>query len=123
MPRSPFDIIPKVLTNWGRKQKNRLIRAFSVGGHQLHGGDSWVPLDPSTGGGVPLSESGSLKRGTFYKVSGVSVIVGNSSRIAIYHQNGTRSIPKRPVVVVTKRDIAELKQDLKKAVEQQMRIR
>jgi len=120
---NPFDIIPQILSRWGAKQKSRLKRAFAVGGHQAHGGKRWVPLSPSTGTRLPLVKTGALMNSMFFKASGVSVVLGSNSTYAIYHQNGTKSIPKREVVVITKRDIAELSVELKKAVEQQMRIR
>lgn len=116
MPADP-DLIPGILARWGLGQKRRLRRAFDVGGQQEHGGKRWVPLAPATGTGTPLKDSGSLKRSIFAKVSGVSVLFGSNSPIAIYHQNGTRTIPKRPVVVLTRRDLTMLKNDLKKTLE------
>lgn len=119
---NPFDLISRVLNDWGSKQKRRLVNAFSVGGHRLHGGKQWAPLKRSTGR-TPLVNTWAMRNAMFFKASGVSVIVGNRSSYVIYHQNGTRSIPKRPVVVITKKDLSELKSDLKKSIEQQMRTR
>ncbi|MCZ7608500.1 MAG: hypothetical protein M5U25_21145 [Planctomycetota bacterium] len=116
MPADP-QLIPGVLQRWAGKQLARLRGAFLTGGHHTHGGERWVTLDPATGTRTPLVLTGSLMEATFARVSGLVVHIGNSSPIAIYHQNGTRSIPKRPIVVVTRSDLNELKQDLKKTLE------
>lgn len=116
MPADPR-LIPVVLQRWGSKQLNLLRQAFAVGGHHLHGGERWRALSPDTGLRSPLTVTGSLRESLFVRVSGVQLLLGSGSRIAIYHQNGTRTIPKRPIVVITRQDLNELKQDLKRTLE------
>ena len=116
MPADP-KLIPQILQRWSRKQLEKLRFAFSVGGHQLHGGDRWVPLSFESGIRLPLRVTGALERSIFVSVSGVSVLIGSTSPIAIFHQNGTRSIPRRPVVELTRQDIESLKLDLKRTLE------
>lgn len=116
MPADP-KLIPEILRRWGVKQKRRLRQAFAVGGHQNHGGERWTPLDPESGPGLPLTATGSLRASLFFRVSGVSLLLGSNSKVAIYHQNGTKTIPKRPIVVITRQDLNELKTDLKRTLE------
>jgi len=117
-----FKLIPVVLQRWAAKQATLIKGAFNAGGHHLHGGERWTPLKISTieaKGGIstPLVSTGALRSSIFYRASGTVVALGSSSPIAVYHQNGTRGIPKRPIVVITRQDVERLKQDLKRTLE------
>ena len=116
MPANP-DLIPGILQRWAKGQIARLRQAFKVGGHQLHGGATWVPLKPTTGLRTPLNKTGALAASVFVTVSGVSVLIGAAASYAIYHQNGTRSIPRRMVIDLTRTDLEMLKRDLKRTLE------
>jgi len=113
--------IQQVLRRWAAQQKSLLEKAFQVGGHQHHGGEIWTPLAENTaeakGKFIPLVGTGRLSKSFFFKVSGTTAMVGNSSNIAIFHQDGTKSIPKRTIVTMTRQDIDRLKRDLKQALE------
>lgn len=120
MPADPKEIAI-ALQAWAIGEESRLKGAFAAGGHHLHGGDRWMPLAGSTieakGSTLPLLNSGRLANSIFVKVSGVVAIVGSNSRIAVYHQNGTRSIPQRKIIEVTKEDIERLKFEIKRRIE------
>lgn len=116
---SPFDVIPRVLGDWGSKQKARLKKAHSLSGHQNRGGRRWRNLNS----GLPshLFKTGRMRASYFRKVSGLKVIVGNNVKYAVYHQYGTSRLPVRKMVVATKSDIGKLKKQIKNAVEARMR--
>lgn len=111
-------IIKGTLTRWGAAQVERLKQAFNVGGHLLHGGAQWPP---NKDGSSPLKGTGQLKNSTYFVVQGQTVELGNSDPVAVFHQNGTKDLPKREVVVVTGQDIAELKRNLQIELENALR--
>lgn len=94
-------------------------RAFSVGGHHLHGGERWKPLAPSTirakGHGMILVDKGVLRSSVHFKTiralrDGFIVDIGTNVEYAKYHQKGGGKLPQRKVVSVTvkdQRDLAE----------------
>ena len=121
MPADP-NLIPQILQRWADKQLKLHRDAFRVGGHQRHGGDRWAPLAASTieakgGLATPLVKTGALSRSIFAKVSGTTVLISSDSSYAVYHQNGTTTIPQREVVFVSKRDKEQLKADIKRTLE------
>ena len=114
-------LIRRVLAKWAKNQKARLKNAFNTGGHQHHGGHRWARLSKNTRKGqarrMPLLVTGRLKRLTFTKLSGLSVNITNATHYAPFHQHGTSSMPRRRVVVITQRDLDEVKTDLKRTLE------
>lgn len=116
------EIVESVLKAWGNEELGKQKKAFDRGGHLFHGGPQWRPLSPSTlredtGSPLPLSDSGGLKRDSFISFAGTSLLIGNKNRLAAIHHTGTRTIPARPIVVVTQQDLNELKAELKRALE------
>lgn len=96
--------------------RDLMLRAYSFGGHAFHGGPTWpARKDPE---GPPLGgPSGRIAQGTQTKVAGNKLSLMNTSELAGYHQNGTQDIPARPVVVLTRPDIEQVKAMLKRNVE------
>lgn len=114
--------ITRVLRVWGSRELQHQRRAFDLGGHAFHGGVQWRPLSASSlandvGPRTPLQDSGSLKRASFVRFAGTSMILGNSHPLAAIHHYGTSTIPARPIVVVTRLDIQDLKEQLKREIE------
>jgi len=111
-----------------QRLRNEQAAAFSVGGHQLHGGGPWAPLAPSTikiksrlgatRPSSPLFRTGIMSQNQKVKVdivptsTGLSfrVLAWNSKQYSRFHQSGYRHVwsgkmvPKRPVVSLTKQD-------------------
>lgn len=96
--------------------RDLMLRAYSFGGHAFHGGPVWParkdPDGPFLGG-----PSGRIAQGTKTQLSGTTLKLQNTSDLAGYHQNGTSDIPARPVVVLTRPDIEQVKKMLKRNVE------
>jgi hypothetical protein len=112
-----------------RRVKFDQSAAFQVGGHQLHGGNSWAPLSPTTVAiktalgsprpSAPLYRTGYMSGRTKVKVylqlypKGIafSVFVWNDAFYAKFHQDGYqhvwsgRMVPARPVVELTPADL------------------
>lgn len=112
-----------------RRVKFDQSAAFQVGGHQLHGGSPWNPLEPTTVAiksalgvsrpSAPLYRTGAMSKRTKVKVflqlypKGIafSVYAFNDSHYANLHQQGFqhvwsgRFIPARPVVDLTPMDL------------------
>lgn len=104
-------IVETGLRRWGASQVALLKRAFDAGGHSFHGGPSWAPREEATG---PMlgGSGGSLAQALFVSFAGTKLLLGNRSPIASYHHYGTKELPARPIVVVTKADVQRLKTDL-----------
>lgn len=101
------------LAHFATGQQARTVAAFSVGGHQRHGGQRWKSLAPSTirrkGHAKILIEKGVLRASFFFKVisavPGRSIIdLGTNVKYAKFHQIGAKHLPIRKVVDVTKQD-------------------
>ncbi len=115
-----LDLVDNVLEAWGAQQVGRLRAAFLVGGHHAHGGTRWAALAPSTvkrkGHPTILVDTGNLAASMFHDVSGMAVVYGAQSKIAVYHQYAVR-IPRREPVALTRQDLDSLKADLKWTLE------
>jgi phage gpG-like protein len=117
-----LDLIPRVLNRWGVRQAGRIRQAFVRGGHAHHGGSQWAPLAPSTirrkGHATILVLTGGLANSFYYTPSDRSVVFGSTSNLAVIHQFSKRpQLPRREVIVATRRDIEEFKADLKFTLE------
>ena len=115
-----LDLVDNLLEEWGAQQVARLRGAFLVGGHHAHGGTRWAPLAPSTirrkGHATILVHTGGLAASLFHDVSGMAVVYGAQSKLAVYHQFAKR-IPKREPVALTRQDLDGLKAELKYMLE------
>ena len=115
-----LDLIDDILKDWGAQQVSRLRAAFLVGGHHTHGGTRWPALAPSTirrkGHATILVDTGKLAASLFHDVSGMAVVYGAQSKIAVYHQYAVR-IPRREPVALTRQDLDELKHQIKYTLE------
>jgi phage gpG-like protein len=120
MPADPKEIAIALQT-WAKGVKASIQGAFAAGGHQLHGGTKWAPLADSTikakGHSLPLIRTGALSRSIFLQVAGVTAWFSTRKDYAVYHQNGTRTVPQREVIVVSKQDMGNLKTEIKRRVE------
>lgn len=86
-------------------------------------GKPWAPWSLSTllartrkgtaGRGL-LNDSGNLSRGITYEVRGNTVVVGATASYASYLQEGTKNMPARPFVGVSKQDEKQIDVILKR---------
>lgn len=119
MTRRMVRATPRVLNDWSKDQIRRLKGAYAAGGHQRHGGRRWQPEEEP---GLPmLVGSGAMRRSTKARVRGTRVTLINDSPIAEFHQEGTSSLPKRPLIVVTMKDNRELHLKLKVGLERALK--
>lgn len=109
------NICQQVLGTWAKKVSSDIFLSFIVGGQHLHGGTKWVPLKNAFR--TPLYRTGNLQSKSFMRLSGLNVSFGNSSPYAKFHQYGTKTLPVRKVVDVTRSDIEKLKSTLKSTLE------
>lgn len=113
--------VERTLSQWAAREESLLMGAFAQGGHGSHGGSQWAPLAMSTirrkGHGRVLFETGAMASTVFVELAGMKVQLGNGSRVAKFHQFGTRRMPQRKVVEATRPDVEELKRRLKANVE------
>ena len=122
------DLLHEVAAAVAMKQRSRLVQAFSVGGHQNHGGQKWASLAPDTiraktraGKSRIMVRTGRLRgsiRGT-HKVGpnaeGVTITMHSDAPYAPFHQHGIRGrLPRRPVLVFTASDVADIKMELRR---------
>jgi phage gpG-like protein len=110
------------LIKWGAAQEVRIKQSYPRRGHLFHGGIQHRPLATSTiarngGRTVPLLDTGQMMRGTFTRFAGKMLMISNGDWKAKFHQYGTKTIPARPMNVVTNEDIGELKAILKQKLE------
>ena len=109
-------IAESTLKSWGANLEAAHIRAFQFGGHQMHGGDSWAVLSESTvkqkGFRTVLVRTGALQDSIFVDVSGLNLLIGTDKKYAVYHQTGTRHMPQRKVIDITRQDIDALVKSL-----------
>lgn len=114
------------LVKWGAAQELRIKQSYPNRGHLFHGGIQHRPLAASTiarngGRTVPLLDTGEMMRGTFTRFAGKMLMISNGDWKAKFHQYGTKTIPARPMNVVTDEDIADLKKQLKARLESVLR--
>ena len=111
----------RTLSRWGKGQV-RLIRiAFTQGGHQGHGGATWVARQRTYPWPI-LRKTGALMRSVFSRMNDGRLMVAAQARHAIFHQKGTKKgLPARPIVVRTAQDMTELKATLKQHLERVIR--
>lgn len=113
-----------------RRLKQKLTNAFSVGGHQLHGGKSWRMLRPKTiakkGHATILVDKGGMRRKQSVRhtrlIRGrtmfVEVTATNNSPFSAFHQFGFRHVKsggfvkKRPPVQITEQDMRDMRDSL-----------
>lgn len=102
------------------RQFMAINRAFTVGGHQLHGGLKWQALAPSTikrkGHGMVLIDKGLMRASIGFKVirgtpTRFIVDVGSYDPKSRYHQTGGGRLPKRVVIDITDTDVKGLATD------------
>jgi hypothetical protein len=92
-----------------------------MGGHQARGGSRWQPnADGSPanliGLGVIRSSFGSEPKGA------LRIDLLNRAEHAKFHQFGTIHLPARPIIEVTKTDIARLRTNIIAQARQTMRL-
>ena len=85
-------------------------------------GQAWRPLKPSTvrqkvrksGKVVPLVDTGNLRNSLNYRVDGDKLRIGYSARYSVFHQLGTKFMPKRKILPtdVDELDMEEIKEVL-----------
>lgn len=113
-----------------RRLKEKQTAAFSVGGHQMHGGKPWRVLRPKTiakkGHATILVDKGGMRRRQSVKhtrmIRGrmmvVEVHATNNSPFSAFHQFGFRHVrsggfvKKRPPVQITEQDLRDLREAL-----------
>ena len=105
---------PRILTSWAKGQVGRLKGAYQAGGHQRHGGKPWFP---KKGFGRLLLKTGAMRRKTGSRVTGTRATLFNTADYAVYHQEGTRHLPKRTLLLVTRKDSNKLRARLKIGLE------
>lgn len=108
--------VTRALTQFAAIWTGLMLRAFSANGHAFHGGQQWVPRKEPEGP-VLGGAAGRIAQGTNTTVTGTRLSLKNTSDLAGYHQHGTKDIPARPVVVLTRPDIEQIKKMLKRDVE------
>lgn len=107
--------VSAIFKKWGTKQNKILITAYTVGGHQQHGGAAWAPRVKPAGHPI-LNRTGTLKRGTkfsFVKGRGAKIDFFNPVSYAKFHQFGTSRMTSRPLIVITQRDENRLTDKIK----------
>ena len=103
--------VTAALNAWGRSQITRLKGAFSVGGHQKHGGNRWAP--PAAPDNAPVMVgSGRLKESLQHEVQAKTVTLIAAVPYASYHQEGAGSLPVRKIVVITTDDVKDFERDM-----------
>lgn len=101
---------------WVKDLTSRLRRVGIEGGHQNRGGTRW-PLKedrtPADLGSIPRQTRGRV----FVRTANVlDVMFSNNHPAARYHQEGTKDLPKRPVVEITIQDIRRLQGYIQKSL-------
>lgn len=109
---------PRILTKWAKRQVKVLKEAYAAGGHQRHGGLRWKGKSEP---GPLLIGSGTMRRRTKATVKGTRVILGNDTPYAIFHDEGTKELPKRTLIVVTSNDNRLLHGQLRIGLERSLR--
>jgi hypothetical protein len=111
--------VNRALQRWFREFLAHTRNAVRAGGHQLHGGNRWRPLEQDTvaqkGRMMPLTQS--IARASRMSVTGIRGNLTNDHPAAVFHQTGTRHMPARPIVEVTLDDEARLTRYITEAIE------
>jgi len=113
--------LPKTLKGKARKAALEGIGAAMLSRVQLEFrlskdpyGQAWKPLSPNTikkrrkQSAVPLVDTGAMRASVSYTVKGTAtVIVGVGKQYAIYHQTGTKHIPRRQILPSSDRGLPD----------------
>lgn len=96
--------VARKFSRWANDQHRRHLSAFDFGGHHQHGGPIWAPRKEFAPTPL-LFKTGKLKSSVSIMLSKLKVNFMVDSKIAFFHQYGTRYLPARPVIYLSDQDV------------------